>query len=370
MSAIIVFIVVLVFLITVHELGHFWAARLSGVKVTEFGIGLPPKLFGYRPKESEVEYTLNWLPIGGFVKIFGENYETIQDDPDYERSFIRAKRWKQVFILIAGVLMNFIAAVLLFAAAAWLGVLTPTDNLAERDGFYVVAVSPNSPAENVGLQGGDKISYLASPDDAGTNRLAEDDIDSDSFINYISNNEVVEFGIVRGGDPTVLKVEPEKGIIAADPDRRAIGVYADSLVIERSNFIDGLAYGLDRSISGLAAITIGFTDLIGSIFEGSGGESFASLSGPVGIAQLSSQALDIGFSSLLSFAAFLSLNLVVLNLLPFPALDGGRIVMVLIEGIKGSPLNPKFAGYLNLVGFGLLLLLMLAVTAQDIIRLI
>src|SRR5690606_1746939 len=132
---------------TVHELGHFWAARLSNVKVTEFGIGLPPKAWGYKPARSEVEYTLNWLPIGGFVKIFGEDYEALSSaDPDYARSFIKASKIRQIFILVGGVLMNFLIAIILFAGAAWLGVLSPTDNIAERSGFYVVAVSPGSPA--------------------------------------------------------------------------------------------------------------------------------------------------------------------------------------------------------------------------------
>ena len=366
MTAAILFIVVLGFLVFVHELGHFWAARLSNIKVTEFGLGLPPKAISYQPQDSEVEYSLNWLPIGGFVKIFGEDYESlIPDDPDYDRSFVKADKWRQLFVLIAGVAMNFLAAILLFSLAAWSGTLVPTDNIDARDGFYVVAVSPGSPAAEAGLQSGDKITGMV----IGSTDVEEAELNRENFADLISGSESgIDFIVQRSKDVVEVSVTPEVGVIPDDPDQLAIGVYADSLALQRSGLVEGITEGVIGSVEGLRAVFTGFGSLITSSFSTGAGDTLSSLAGPVGIAQLSEQAFDIGLGSLFSFAAFLSLNLVVLNLLPFPALDGGRIVFVLIEAFKGSPINSKFAGYANLIGFTLLILLMFVVTVQDIIR--
>ena len=367
MTALILFILVLGVLVFVHELGHFWAARLSNVKVSEFGLGLPPKAYSYRPENSEVEYSLNLLPIGGFVKIFGENYEEIdENDPDFDRQFARSSKFNQVFILFGGVLMNFLIAIVLFALAAWSGSLVPVDTPVERDGFYVVQVSPGSPADEAGLEVGAKIVAINS---SGQSALSESMINSESFSSFVRNSkDEIILSLEQGSEVEKLEIAPQTGLIAGNEEARAIGVYADSFKFERASFIEGLHYGVDQSVAGVIAIVNGFGDLISSIFDGAGKETFANLAGPVGIAQLSAQAYNLGLGQLFSFAAFLSLNLVVLNLLPIPALDGGRILFVLIEAVKGSPLNAKASGYANIVGFGLLLLLMFAVTVQDLFR--
>lgn len=370
MIAALLFFLVLGVLVVVHELGHFWAARWSGIKVTEFGVGLPPKAYGYKPTDSEVEYSLNWLPIGGFVKIYGEDYESIdQTDPDYDRSFVRAKKYQQIITLVAGVMMNFVAAIILFAMAGWSGSLVPTDTVSDREGFYVVAVAPDSPAATAGLVSGNKVVGISDPTAGATSSVSENGLNNKSFSDFISGSNAVEL-ILEGDDgatETVL-IKPESGVIASAPEQKAIGVYADSLALEKQGLAEGLVSGVRQSAIGLAAVTVGFWDLLVQVVSGNAGETLQNLSGPVGIAQMSEQALSIGLGSLFSFAAFLSLNLVVLNLLPFPALDGGRIVFVIIEAIKGSPINPKVSGYANLIGFGLLLLLMLVVTVQDIVR--
>lgn len=368
MTALILFFIVLGVLVFVHELGHFWAARLSGIKVTEFGLGFPPKAFGYKPKDSEVEYTVNWLPIGGFVKIFGEDYESISDDdPDKNRAFFNASKLKQIFVLVSGVLMNLLIALVLFTIASWSGGYVVTDQVENRDGFIVASVNPGSPADRSGLQSGDKIIKLES----GSLVLSEAELDSESFTEFIvSSDSALAISIERDDDVQVIDVEPTTGLIAEDANRKAIGVYAESLRFEHASFFEGIKLGFDKTWSSLNSVVSGFWQIISSAFSGSGREVISSLAGPVGIAQLSAQAYDVGIGALLTFAAFLSINLVVLNLLPFPALDGGRVVMVLIEAIKGSPINSKVAGYVNLAGFALLLLLMLVITAQDIIRII
>lgn len=367
MIALILFILVLGFLVVVHELGHFWAARVSKVKVTEFGVGLPPKAYGYQPAGSEVEYSLNWLPIGGFVKIFGENYDTLDhDDPDYSRSFINATKLRQIFILSAGVLMNFLAAILLFTLSGLSGSLVPTEDIASRDGFYVIAVSADSPAGQANLAPGTEIISIQ----AGDQLVSGMELTSQAFSEAISEStDNVVLKIKEGQAERELDITPTTGIISADTDRRAIGVYADSLALERYGLIESVIYGVQESISSLRAIVTGFGQLITGAVTGSGKDILATLAGPVGIAQMSEQALQVGLGTLFSFAAILSLNLVVLNLLPIPALDGGRILFVIIEAIKGSPLNSKVAGYANLAGFALLILLMISVTIQDIIRL-
>lgn len=365
MQAAILFFVVLGVLVFVHELGHFWAARLSGIKVTEFGLGFPPKAYGFKPKNSEVEYSLNWLPIGGFVKIFGEDYESLsKDDPDINRSFTRASKPKQLFVLVAGVVMNLLAAFILFTIASWSGGYTVADDIASRDGFIVASVNPGSPADQAGIKAGHNITSISD----GEREITKLDLDNYSFSDVITGapGEVV----ITLNNGKQVSIQPQPGLIAGDPDRQAIGVYAESLKFERASFIDGIIAGANQTWQSLQAVTQGFWDLISSAFQGSGKEVLSSLSGPVGIAQLSAQAYNIGIGTLLTFAGFLSINLVILNLLPFPALDGGRIVMVLIESIKGSPINSKVAGYLNLIGFGLLLLLMFVITTQDIIRIL
>ena len=367
MVALILFIVVLGVLVFVHELGHFWASRASNVKVSEFGLGLPPKAYSYTPEGSEVEYSLNWLPIGGFVKIYGEDYEDLDEsDPDYGRAFARASKFSQVFILIGGVAMNFLIAILLFAMAAWSGSLVAVDSVTERDGFYVVQVSPGSPAQVSGLEPGTEVLSIS---DSSGNQVVGNDLTNESFAKFISeSSDEIVLTLSDSSLGSEITIQPESGIIGGDESRKAIGVYADSFKLERSGFIEGINEGVDQAVSATISITKGFGDLISSAFNGQGKETFKSLAGPVGIAQLSAQAYQLGIGQLFSFAAFLSLNLVVLNLLPLPALDGGRILFVLIEAIKGSRLSSKVAGYANIAGFGLLLLLMLAITVQDLVR--
>ena len=367
MMTVFLFFVVLGVLVLVHELGHFWAAKLSGVKVEEFGIGIPPKAYGFTPKNSEVEYSINWLPIGGFVRIFGENYDDNDIvSPDFGRSFVNAKKYKQIFIIIAGVLMNFIAAIVLLSAAAWLGNLVPVESPEQADGFYVASVSPGSPADEAGLPAG--VEILAISD--GEQSIPATDLTNERFAELITESEqsvIIQYmqDDESGG---VVTVEPETGLILDEPDRQAIGVYADNFVFQRAGFFEGIASGWNQSVNGIVMITSSFADLITDSFSGNGSETFKSLAGPVGIAQLSAQAYEVGIGSLFTFAAILSLNLVVLNMLPVPALDGGRIVFVIIETLRGKPLNPKYAGMANAIGFGLLLLLMLAITVQDIVR--
>ncbi|MDQ3076836.1 MAG: RIP metalloprotease RseP [bacterium] len=360
---VIIFIIALAVLVFVHELGHFLAAKISGIRVDEFGLGFPPKIFGF--KRGETTYTLNAIPFGGFVKIFGEdpNEESI-GGPDSARSFVNKPKSLQAMVLVAGVTFNVIFAWILISLGFMIGMPVPQGYVAstqlENTAVTITAVSPNSPAENAGLKAGDKVLRLESGTDVKDNPKPED---VSPFINTHKDQEV-SVTYERAGVQDSVAVVPKEGIVA---NSVAIGISIDELGILKLPIHTALWEGGKLTGSVIKATAVGLGQFIYQAVTGNA--KLADVTGPVGIAGLVGDARQLGVVYLLSFIAFISINLAVINLLPFPALDGGRLLFVLIEKIKGSAINPKIANTINGVGFALLLLLMVVVTLQDVIKL-
>ncbi len=362
---IIILIISLALLILAHEFGHFITAKKSGVRVDEFGIGFPPKLFG--KKYGETEYSFNLLPFGGFVRIFGENPdEESLHGPDKARSFIQKPKIIQAAIIGAGVFFNVLLAWALISVGFMSGMPVPVSSApegvpVENARVVVTSVQEETPAELAGLKAGDTIHGLR----AGDNVAAKISIIGvQEFIAERGQEEVV-LGYTRGGIPGIAHITPQSGVFGDTP---AIGISMDEIgtvrlappraVFEGARMTAGLTFAVAGAFSGLIADAI------------SGNAELTSLTGPVGMVGLIGDAAGFGFAYLLGFIAIISLNLAVLNLLPIPALDGGRLFFLAIEAVKGSRLSPRFVAIAHATGFAVLILFMLAVTYQDIARLV
>jgi len=372
---IVIFLLILAILILSHEFGHFIVAKKSGIRVDEFGLGFPPKLFGWR--RNETEYSLNILPLGGFVKIFGENPdEESTAGPDAARSLIAKPKHIQAAVLVAGVACNLILAWLLISVGFMVGLPTPVDQIVANDKsttahLLITTIAPGSLASATGLKSGDElvaIKVAAKPEIRTVANPTPELIKQ--FIEKNGTNKLaVDYRrgkIFKDKDVPIqtIEVQPAVGLVG---DKPAIGIGMDLIANVRKSFFPALWQGL--LLTGrLTYLTV--TSLIGIIGQAFMGESVLSnITGPVGLVGLVGDASNLGFIYLLSFTAFISINLAVVNLVPFPALDGGRLLFLLIEKIKGSAINPKVANTLNLVGFGLLLLFMAVVTYGDIVKL-
>ena len=362
--SILLFFLVLFVLILVHEWGHFIVAKKTGMRVDEFGIGFPPKLFGI--KKGETEYTFNALPIGGFVRILGENgsAEEALSEADQKRTFSARPKWAQALVLVAGVTMNILFAWLLFSVTYMVGVPTAVDETTATEAaeLYVATVVPDSPAESI--PAGSIVTTMAGGDVVLDNPTAAE------FSKLIQSvaPESVTVTYAYGGDSQTIQLTPEQNVIPDDPERYAVGASLAMVETIKQPVHTALYNGLITTWEGLIAITVGLFSLLGQTFTGDA--DFSQVAGPVGIVGLVGDAAAFGVTALLTFTAIISLNLAVINLLPFPALDGGRLVFVAIETVTGKPIPPTWAGRMNLIGFALLMLLMLAVTYNDIIKLL
>jgi regulator of sigma E protease len=364
---ILIFFLVLFVLILVHEWGHFIVAKKTGMRVDEFGIGFPPKLFGI--KKGETEYTFNALPIGGFVRIFGENAqdasEAQEKGQDYSRSFTEKSKWAQTAVLIAGVTMNVLFAWFLFVIVFMIGVPTAVEESeATNNSQLVVAqVLADSPAAEAGIPVGGVIkSYSSLQDDEMLSPSA-----FKSFTNALPEGPVV-ITYEAGGQEKTVEVTPQTGLVADNPDLKAVGVSLALVETVKRPFIEAVVEATVTTYESTIAIVVGLGSLLRDIAQLDA--DLSQVAGPVGIVGLVGDAAEFGFSSLLMFTAVISLNLAVINLLPFPALDGGRLVFVAIESITRKPINPVWVARLNTLGFVLLMALMFAVTYSDISKLI
>lgn len=362
--SVLIFIVVLVALVVFHELGHFFVAKAVKMKVLEFGVGFPPKIFGKKFSPDGTEYTLNWVPFGGFVRIFGEDPK----DANAEGAFTQKPAWAQALVLFAGPFANIVLAVLLSFGAFTLGTTVALDSLevphkAGTERVVVGAVLPGSPAELAGILPGDELQSLT------VNGITTPvTIPSDVAEMIGATTEEVTLSLVRHDERIEVSVTPVTGLIEEEPNRVAVGV-ATALVGEVAYApSEALWKAVTSTVDNLGFIVVSVATLIGSAVTLSADVS--QIAGPVGIASLTGEAATFGLGSLLSFAALLSVNLGVINLLPFPALDGGRLLFLGIETVSRRKIPVKVAGVLNSLGFGLLILLMVVITVGDVARLL
>lgn len=363
---VLLFLAVLFILILVHEWGHYIVAKKTDMQVDEFAIGFPPRLFSR--KYGETEYSLNALPIGGYVKIVGENAEDIAEGQvatTNERSFVAKSKWAQAAVLIAGVTMNIIFAWFLYVLVFMVGVPTVVDEAnASTDARLVVTqVLQDSPAQQAEIPVGARITGVQHDDmpvealtPSAFAAFTQSHTDNSIQITYRYND--IDF---------VTSVTPAIGVIESMPEQTAVGVSLGLVETVKQPFVTALWQATQTTVQNLGAIVMGLGSLLGDAVLGQA--DLSQVAGPVGIAGMVGDAAAFGFTSLLLFTAVISLNLAVINLLPFPALDGGRLVMVGIEAATRRPVNPLWVGRLNLIGFVLLISLMVVVTYNDILRL-
>jgi len=365
--SIIIFIIVLAVLILVHEFGHFIIAKKRGIRVDEFGIGFPPRIFG--KKFGETTYTVNWIPFGGFVRIFGENNEDIETEEDKQVSFIYKGFWTKFFVLAGGIIFNIILAWILMISIAMIGMpVSATDDSfdypLQDEALMITSVHPDSPASESGLMPGYIVNYLKD----GDVTLEDPTVaETQEFIGARANSSF-EIGYItkKEGELMTTEITPSTEIFE---DKVAVGVGLDRVGTLKLPLNSAIVEGTKITGTLLSATVFGYIDLIKDIFLGRGGEVLEVVSGPVGIAGLVGDAFSIGVVPLLMLTAIISISLAVINLIPFPALDGGRILFLIIEKIKGSPISAKTAGIVNATGFFILIALMIIVTVNDVIRL-
>lgn len=353
LAAIITFIIVLGLLIFVHELGHFVMARKAGMDVQEFGFGFPPKMFGIR--RGSTTYSINWIPLGGFVRILGEDGQH-RDDPN---SFGSKTITKRFLVLVAGVVMNMILAWVLLSINNVIGVPTaiaPEDALHTASMTQITTVAPGSPAEEVGLRTGDTIHFINNQEVANTT----------AAIATIRENqgEEVAITIQSGNTEQILRVTPR---LNPPENEGALGIGLADITLEKNPWYLAPVLGLSDTALLTWRIVTGFGLLIKGIFIQEGNVA-GSVAGPLGIAALTKQVSEMGIQYLIQFTALLSVNLAIINILPLPALDGGRILFLVIEKIKGSPVKKEREGLIHTIGFGSLLVLMVVVTFLDIMK--
>ncbi len=361
---ILIFLIILFFLVLVHEFGHFIVAKKSGIRVDEFAIGFPPRL--WKKKIGETLYSLNLLPIGGFVKIFGENpdQESIEG-PDKARSFVHKPRYIQAFVLSAGVIMNILFAWVLFSIAIMIGLPAPSgyagDKALQNSNVSILEVLPESPAQKAGLMAGDKILAIESEGESLEKLEVEEVM---KFISTHGDKKIITT-IKRGEETKEIEATPVRGLLEYRP---ALGISLGQVGTLKLGFFASIFEAGKITIYMIGAIAIGLFSLLQNLIFGEA--DLSGIAGPVGIVGLVGDASTLGFAYLLGFTAMISVNLAVLNLLPFPALDGGRLLFVIIESVIRRPIKPVIANTLNFVGFAILILLMIVVTYNDIARIL
>ncbi|MEX2054323.1 MAG: site-2 protease family protein [Candidatus Colwellbacteria bacterium] len=322
----------LILLIVAHEFGHFLAAKLLGIRVDEFGVGFPPRIFS--KKWGETVYSLNWLPFGGFVKIFGENEQISGEDA--KRSFATQAFWKKAIVILSGVLVNFLVGWIAFSAVFAIGT---------EPGVLIEQVAPGSPADDAGFIPGELIGGFGS---------------AEQFLEYVNENR---------GETIVLNGKEVTPRIDAPENEGSLGigfVFSEGLKL---GFFESIQRGFVVAYQTLVAIFVALGGFLWGVLTGNF-SVLGQVSGPVGVFVVVKQATELGAVYLIQLLGLISLNLAVLNTIPFPALDGGRFLFSALQRVFGNKIfNKKLELIVNVAGFAFLLGLMLLVTIKDIINL-
>jgi regulator of sigma E protease len=319
-------------LILVHELGHYYAARLTGIKVLELAIGFGPKLTGW--SKNGIDYSIRVFPLGGFCRMLGENPEEAEE-PD---SFPQKPALSRALVLVSGALMNLVLSIVVFFIIFFFITGVPG-----YDSSAIGYIIEEAPAEEAGLQEGDKIISINGIEvDEWHDVLREISSRPEEKINLLvaRNGTELSYELV-----TVVSEETGSGMIGIGPE------------MPRFRFLTSLKISLER-----------FAMVIGSIFQVFTGQAPLDVTGPVGIIFVIGEVAQTGFVNLLLLMALISISLGIMNLLPIPALDGGRLFFLLVEVVRGKRIDPDKEGFVHFIGFALLILLILFITYQDLLR--
>ncbi len=350
--AIIVFILILGLLIFSHEFGHFISAKKAGMKVEEFGLGFPPRLFGI--KRGETIYSLNLIPIGGFVKIYGEQRSKKKLLKSDKRAFYNKPIWQRAIVLVMGVTMNLVLAAILLSIVHAIGVPTIIDKETEQQAkniqVQIVGIASNSPAEEAGLKIGDTLKEFNEVENM------------QKFVARYAGEEIT-LNIQRGNETLEKTLTPR---ISPPEGEGPMGIALAKTGIVTYPWYAAIWQGFKLTGQLVVTFISLFYQLLKSLILT--GTLIGEIAGPVGIASLTSQMTKLGFVYILQFAAILSINLAIINAIPFPALDGGRLLFLAIEKIKGSPISTKIENTVNNIGFVLLIALMILVTLRDVAK--
>lgn len=355
-------IVILVLLIVAHELGHFIAAKIFGVRVEEFGVGYPPRAFRFG-KIGDTEYTLNWLPFGGFVRLFGD-----EGQAEHGRgSFIDAPRWKQAIVLVAGVTANVVVAWALFAVALHLGVPKPVETALPGQHVQLIVsdIVTGSPADAAGIKPGDEITGVSDTKGASVPSLT-----SKNVVDFVRahGGKLVHISYIHAGASSTVSITPANAVLPNAAGQPALGIALVLIATEKepwgTAFVD--AFPATRNAFKMVANDLWIL-LQGAIH---GAPDLAAVVGPVGIVSYVGEASQNGLGAVLMFAALISINLAIINLIPIPALDGGRLFMLGIEALMRRAAPRLAIQFLNALGVAIIVLLMVVVTYNDIARLL
>lgn len=370
MITILLFLAILSVLVVFHEFGHYAMARFFGVKAEEFGLGFPPRAAGFvrdgqtwkrvsakdQKSYPNTVWSLNWLPLGGFVRLKGE-----QDaKPGDQDSFASKSAFARAWILLAGVLMNWIFAILVFTVGYTIGVPTdldgvPTSARVSDKHVEITQVVENSPAAQAGIRAGDRIiqvqNQITTEAEQARKNLSEQSVASPSFT----------LGIERAGKKIDATVTPA---YMEALKKKGIGVGLADVGTVRLPIHRAFIQGVTTTYFFTKMVVLGFWQMLRELFVGH--RTGAQLSGPVGIAVMTGKIAEQGFWALAQFAALLSINLAVVNLLPIPALDGGRLVFVLLEVIRRTRKAFSWEARAHQIGFLLLISLIIFVTVRDV----
>lgn len=357
-ATILIFLAVLSVLVIAHELGHFWAARWSGVEVEEFGIGFPPRI-GYIADKKGTKWSINMIPLGGFVKLMGE------DGGDKPTDFAAQSKWKRALILTAGVIMNFLLAGVIYGIVASFGAPTimtegevPKFANVTDEQLLIIDVLAESAADEASIPAGSEILAIN-----GEMNLSEEGA-RELLSELGEGEESAIFTLQIGQEEQEFEVSPK---YLEEIEANGFGILFAQTATARYPFPISILIGFKTAAEYLVLIIVGFGTLIWGLITGSGVQE--AVAGPVGIAEMTGQVARLGIIPLLNFAALLSLNLAVLNILPLPALDGGRLLFLGIEAVRGKPLKEETEGKIHQAGFLFLMIVVILVTYRDIIRL-
>lgn len=366
--SLIIFLVVLSVLVVIHELGHYTAARIFGVKAEEFGVGFPPRAIGFvrngnswkrvngsdQSSYKNTIWSLNWLPLGGFVRLKGESGENAYDKDAFQAKPVYAR----FIILAAGVVMNWMLAVAIFSIGFLVGVPAQLEGMPEsaivsNRQIQITQVIESGAAAKGGLLPGDAIQQFNGTQITNV-KQAQDLLAS-------NGTQPMTVVVQRDQETKTVQVTPE---FVESINRPGLGIAMSETGTIRFPWYQVIPQGVSITFAYTKAILGAFGGLIRDLFIGRGVSP--DVSGPVGIAVMTGKIANQGWWSLMQFAAMLSINLSIVNFLPIPALDGGRALFVIIEGMRRRRMNPNFEANLHRAGFALLMILIIIVTARDL----